>query len=166
MNFQKYSKDIRQQGFIKWILVIIVAVVIASYFFDFSVQDAVEDEQTQENFGYISENVQSFWNEHLADPANYLWNDVFLGLIWSAFTSNMENLQNGEETIFDTSAPGVDLGTVIGNVGGVARVKDMVNEISNITTASSVVNKPITAGLSGKAKEYVDTVTEHIEINE
>ena len=42
-------------GFItlRFIIIIAIILVVASYFFNFSVQDAVENEQTQENFGYI-----------------------------------------------------------------------------------------------------------------
>ena len=42
-----------ERGFIKWIIIIIIGLILASYFFDFSVQDAIEDERTQSNWEYI-----------------------------------------------------------------------------------------------------------------
>jgi hypothetical protein len=160
------KKQPLQAGFInlRWIIIGIVALVIGSYFFNFSVQSAVEDEQTQENFSYIGGHLQNFWDEHLSDPVDYLWNNVFLGLIWGAFTSNMQNLQNGENTVFENSAPGVDLSNIggIGNLGGIVNnMEEVQGQIQN--TAASVVGKPITTGLSGKAKDYVDKMSEKIE---
>ena len=113
-----------QRGSLKWIIIIIIGLVLASYFFDFSVQETVEDEQTQSNFNYITTNVVSFWNEHLSTTAHYLWDDVFLDIIWSAFTENLESLREGENTVFEEFAPGVDLEN----------------------TTAGVVNPPITAG--------------------
>ena len=79
-----------------------------SFFFDFSVREAVEDEQTQDNFSYISTNAISFWNSHLKTTAHYLWDDVFIDLLWESFTENLTRLKDGEPTIFEELAPNVD----------------------------------------------------------
>lgn len=105
------TKQTGERGLIKWILLIIVALVLASYFFDFSVKEAVEDEQTQSNFEYIQTNTTDFWNEHLKSTADYLWNNVFIDLIWESFVENMERLKDGENTVFEDSSPGVDVQT-------------------------------------------------------
>lgn len=115
----------KQKGVIRWILLVIIALVLASYFFNFSVEEAVEDEQTQQNANYISQQLDTLWNNHLAEPADYLWNDIFLDLIWSAFTENLERLRNGENTVYEDNAPGVEL---------------------DISTTADVTNDPIDAG--------------------
>lgn len=102
-----YYHNNREGGFLKWIIVIVIGLVIASYFFDFSVKEAVEDEQTQSNFAYISVEVQEFWNEHLAEAADYLWNDIFIDLLWESFIENLERVKEGEDTVFEENAPGV-----------------------------------------------------------
>ena len=155
-------------GFItlRFIIIIAIILVVASYFFNFSVQDAVENEQTQENFGYISQNLQSLWDNHLSDPANYLWNDVFLGLIWSSFTSNMQNLQNGENTILENSAPTVDFGSLGGaaNLGGIiSNMEGMQNQLRNV---SSIVGKPINeSNFINENREKVTTIVNTLKPN-
>lgn len=104
-----------ERGLIRWILLIIIALVLASYFFDFSVKEAVEDEQTQSNFSYIQTNLTELWNEHLKSTADYLWNNVFIDLIWESFVDNMERLKDGENTVFEDSSPGVDVSTTADN---------------------------------------------------
>lgn len=124
---KRYYNNNREGGFIRWIIIIAIALVLASYFFDFSVQDAVEDEQTQSNFSYISTNVRQFWDNHLSTTAHYLWDDVFIDLLWDSFTANLEHLKEGENTIFEDSSPGVDL-------------------VDFEDTTGSVTNPPVTAG--------------------
>ncbi len=98
-----------QRGSLKWIFIIVIAIIVASFYFDFSIQEAVEDEQTQSNFTYIWNNIVTFYNTYLADKVNYLWNDVFIDLIWDSFTENMQNLKTGELTSIETAAPTIEI---------------------------------------------------------
>ncbi|MFT6361108.1 MAG: hypothetical protein ACJAV6_000590 [Candidatus Paceibacteria bacterium] len=93
-----------EKGLIKWLLIIIIAIILASYFFDFSVQDAIENEQTQSNLGYIKENFIYFYDTYLRATIEYLWNDIFIDLIWNTFTENMQAIQDGEPTVFEDAA--------------------------------------------------------------
>lgn len=97
----------KQAGFIKWVVIGFVVLVLVSYFYDFSVQEAVEDETTQENITYISTNAESFWDKNLKDAANYLWDEVFIDLIWGSFIANMQQLKEGNPTDLENAAPGV-----------------------------------------------------------
>ena len=78
----------KEKGSIKWIILVIIGVIIASYFFDFDVQEAVEDEQTQSNFIYIKTSIINFYNEHLAQIVEPIWN--FFETQIEHFTSNPE----------------------------------------------------------------------------
>ncbi|MCI5050903.1 MAG: hypothetical protein MRY57_01185 [Candidatus Pacebacteria bacterium] len=86
MKFLKEEK-IGEKGSIRWIILIIIGLIIASYFFDFSVQEAIEDEQTQSNFEYIKTHALNFYNAYLRQPINFFWNEIVIDIIW-------ENLQN------------------------------------------------------------------------
>lgn len=97
----------KQTGSIKWIILIIIAIALASFFFDFNVQDVVEDEQTQSNFTYIWSNVSNLYQTYLADRVNYLWNDIFLNTIWSNYIENKELIQAGKPSIFEQAAPSI-----------------------------------------------------------
>lgn len=56
-----------QRGYIKWLIMLGIAIVLASYFFDFSIKEAVEDERTQENFEYVKDESKSFYDKHLRE---------------------------------------------------------------------------------------------------
>ena len=81
----------KNKGSIKWIILIIIGLVLASYFFDFNVQEAVEDEQTQSNFNYIKNHLVNFYDTYLRQTIDYVWNDVFIELIWNNITDQIES---------------------------------------------------------------------------
>ena len=96
------TKQKQQQGSIlKWIIILAVALLIGSYFFDFSLKTAVEDEQTQENFEYVKTESSKLYQGKLKNTVDYLWKDIFLGLLWPDFTENMQRIKDGESTVFD-----------------------------------------------------------------
>lgn len=95
--YTKYQK-IGNRGSIKWILTVIIGIIVLSYFFDFNIQEAVEDEQTQSNLAYIREQIITFYNTYLKETINYLWNDIFIDLIWENVTADLQAAKNGDAT--------------------------------------------------------------------
>lgn len=98
----------QKKGLIKTILVIIIAIIVLSYF-GFDLQSIVESPQTQGNLGYVWGLGVTLWQDYLAQPVLYFWNNIFINLIWEAFTSNMERIRDGEATDFELNAPGVNI---------------------------------------------------------
>jgi len=93
-----------QAGFIRLrTIVIIILILVALGLFGVNVEEEiVENEEVQNNVSYVWTGVVSFWDRYLSDPAEYLWNDVFVGLIWDSFIINMQALRNGQSaTNFD-----------------------------------------------------------------
>ncbi len=81
---------------IRFLVVVILLLVILGLL-GVSVQhDVVENAGVQENTSYVESGVVTFWNQYLANPASYLWNDVFVDILWSTFLVNMDRLRNGE----------------------------------------------------------------------
>jgi hypothetical protein len=72
-----YKKINNTQGSIKLIILVIIALVISSYFFDFNIQEAIEYKQTQSNFLYIQTHLQNFYNSYLSKPINNLQETIF-----------------------------------------------------------------------------------------
>lgn len=87
-----------KRGFIRiQTLVIIVLILVALGMFGINVEeDVAGNEDVQDNVSYVWTGVTNFWDQYLAGPADYLWNDVFVGLIWESFIINMQSLRNGE----------------------------------------------------------------------
>lgn len=94
-NNKLYNKT-GERGSIKWVIILVVAIVVASYFFDFSVQEAIEDEQTQSNFGYIRDNAVHFYTTYLQKYAEPLFE--FL-------RSSFESIMAGESSGIENLAP-------------------------------------------------------------
>jgi hypothetical protein len=71
----------------------------------------VESPTGQENVTYVKGTTQDLWNTYLAQPAHYLWQDVWVNIIWKGFISNMERIRDGQPTVFDNAAKGLQVQT-------------------------------------------------------
>ena len=58
--------------------------------------DVVEHEGVQENVSYVSTGVVGFWNTYLSQPAQWLWQELIVNILWETFARNMERLRDGE----------------------------------------------------------------------
>ena len=96
----------KQSGFIKFIVIVIIAIIILSYF-GFDLRAIVEAPGTQGNLGYVWGLVSDVWNNYLVGPISYLWNDIFIDLLWDSFVENLERIKGGEATTITELAPEV-----------------------------------------------------------
>ncbi|MBU1557344.1 hypothetical protein KKC45_00035 [Patescibacteria group bacterium] len=94
----------KQSGFLKLVIIIVIAIIILSYF-GFDLRAIVESPESQGNLGYVWSLVIGFWDNYLAGPASYLWNDIFIDLIWNTFVENLERLKGGETMTLTELAP-------------------------------------------------------------
>jgi hypothetical protein len=72
----------KDQGFIKWIILIVIALIILGYY-GFDVRRAIEAETTQNNLNWFKETCLWIWDHILRIPAMFLWEHVILPLIHS-----------------------------------------------------------------------------------
>lgn len=86
------------------ILIILIGLLILGYF-KIDLRSVAESPTSQSNFSYIKGLVVTVWTNYLAGPASYLWNYVFIELLWKSFVSNMTRIKNGQPTDFDLNAP-------------------------------------------------------------
>lgn len=97
-----------QSGLIKLIVIIVIAVLILSYF-SIDLKSIVESEQSKKNFSYITNGITYVWDKYLSKPTLYFWNNIFIGILWETFKGSMDNIKNGEPTNIQRLAPNVDL---------------------------------------------------------
>ncbi len=95
----------KQNGFIKLIILIIIAIIVLSYF-GFDLRSIIESPGTQDNLHYVWGGVITVWDNYLAGPAYYLWNDVFINLLWNSFIENMNRIKAGHSTTIEEMSPG------------------------------------------------------------
>lgn len=98
------NKINNQKGFIKFIVIIVIAIIVLSYF-GFDLRSIVESPESQGNLGYVWGGVVYVWGTWISGPASYLWNDIFIDLLWNSFTDNLERVKGGEPTTIEELAP-------------------------------------------------------------
>lgn len=77
MNMHKDSR-----GFIKYIIIIVIAIIILSYF-GFNLRGIVESDTSKGNFSYVWNGVVHIWKTYLAGPVLYVWNNVVVDIVWN-----------------------------------------------------------------------------------
>ena len=92
------------QGFIRTVIIIVVALLILSYF-GFNIRDIVNSPAGRDNFSYTQEIMIKVWNNYLKKPVTYLWNDIFLELIWEPAIDALKKIKDGEPDSLQSSAP-------------------------------------------------------------
>jgi len=79
------TKINKQQGLIKMIIVIVIAIVILSYF-GLDLKNIWTSDQVQKNLGYVWNLIVSIWHNYLSTPFEYLWG-IWVTYIWTPFLS-------------------------------------------------------------------------------
>lgn len=74
--------DNKQKGFIKTIILIVIALIVLGYF-GFSLRDIIKSPTVHDNLQYFKEIVVDVWNLYLRAPIMYLWNEVVLRFLRS-----------------------------------------------------------------------------------
>jgi hypothetical protein len=74
-------------------------------YYGFSLRTLVQAPATQDNFTYVATTTISVWDKYLRKPATYLWNDIFLNLIWEPAIDNLTKIKNGQPTNIASSSP-------------------------------------------------------------
>lgn len=87
------------------ILILGVIVVLILSYFKIDIRGVVESPEGQNNIGYVTETGKTVWERYLQEPASYLWNEIFVGLLWRAFVNNLERVRDGQPTEIEEAAP-------------------------------------------------------------
>lgn len=70
----------KDQGFIKWVVIIVVSIIILS-FLGIDLKQTIESPTAQHNFSYVTQAALWVWNTFLRDIVMYIWDHVILPLI-------------------------------------------------------------------------------------
>ncbi len=94
------KKQLQQQGFVRFIVLIIIAILVISYF-NIDLKTEVEKPQTQKNITYVKDQSQSVWKQYLEKPVFYIWNNIFIDLLWSVFVDNLKRIKEHRPTTIE-----------------------------------------------------------------
>ncbi len=76
-----HTHKVREAGFIKLIIIIVVALIVLGYF-GFDLQKIIDSPTVHKNLVYMKDLVVGVYENYLARPVSYLWN-LFIRLVWS-----------------------------------------------------------------------------------
>ncbi len=75
-----YFKKNKSGGFIKTIFIVIVAIIIISFFVD--LKSLSTPKYLQDNYRYLKTLLVSLWTNYISNAAYYIWNKIFVGYIY------------------------------------------------------------------------------------
>jgi hypothetical protein len=81
---------------IKYIILALVAIIVLS-FFGYDLKAIIEAPQTQSNLHYAYGGAEVVWNA-VKGPVLYLYNNIFIGILWQAFVNNLGRISAGAPT--------------------------------------------------------------------
>ncbi len=103
-SITKRNVSLVRGGLIRTVLIIIVVLLILSYF-GLNIRDIVNSPTGRDNFSYTQELMIKVWDKYLEKPVTYLWQDIFLDLIWDPAIGNLQKMRDGEQHDLQSSAP-------------------------------------------------------------
>jgi len=86
-----------QQGIIKFVLIIIVAIVALGYF-GFNLRDIMQSPGVQANLSYAWQICLDAWNGWLKEPVVWFWTNIWVPYIWEPFVRVMESMKDTAPT--------------------------------------------------------------------
>jgi len=87
------------------VLIIVVALLVLAYF-GFNLRSISNSPTFQDNWSFIKGVVVNVWTKYLKAPFDYIWNKVFLPLIWEPAIKNLTRMKDdGTGVILPESAP-------------------------------------------------------------
>src|SRR3989344_1013650 len=101
MTYQNQKNT--KRGFIKLVLLIVIFILIISYF-NIDLRAIVESPQTEQNISYVKELAINIWNawlkplwdNYLSKPVLYFWQNIFIEILWKSFMQGLDALQSGQ----------------------------------------------------------------------
>lgn len=69
------------KGFIKDIIIIVIAVLLLNYF-GFDVKEWLDKPEVKEQIFAVWDFIKNIWINYVKGPADYLWNTIIIGVVW------------------------------------------------------------------------------------
>lgn len=81
MKLPSFPQERRNAGLIKTIIIIIIAIAVISYL-GFDLKKVFESDQSKDNFSYVWNAVKYVWNNFLAGPVVWIWQNIVIDIVW------------------------------------------------------------------------------------
>lgn len=87
-------KHVGEKGVIGLLIVLIVALALAKYFFHWSIIDFLKSPGFIDVFSYLKKAVLLIWNKLLLAPLRFIWNEVIVGIFWKLVAGGYDILRH------------------------------------------------------------------------
>ncbi len=87
-------KTQKERGFIGAIISIITALILIQVVFKFDIVGLLKSPDFGEIVVYIKKFAVLIWEKFLVLPASFLWNDIFIDIIWKITKEGFELLKD------------------------------------------------------------------------
>lgn len=81
-----YFNRNKSGGFIKAIFIVVVAIIILSFFVD--LKSLTAPKYLQDNYQYLKTLLVSVWTNYISSIAYYIWNKIFVEYIYKDLFTN------------------------------------------------------------------------------
>jgi hypothetical protein len=78
----------QQGGFLKAIIIIVIALVILGYVFHISITDVLNDPKVQQSLQWLWGIILTIWS-YIQAPIMYVWNNFVIGVVWNAIKAGL-----------------------------------------------------------------------------
>ncbi|MDP2705484.1 MAG: hypothetical protein U1D31_02335 [Patescibacteria group bacterium] len=82
-----------KRGFIRDIIIIVIAVLALGYF-GFDIKGWLDSPEVKAVVGPALEFIENIWTNYIQGFADYLWNDIIIGVVWQWILSIIETIKN------------------------------------------------------------------------
>jgi hypothetical protein len=90
------QKPRRTRAFIGIIVLIIIAILLLSYF-GFNLKSIFTAPVVKENFAYVWGIIKMVWSDYLSVPFDFVWDQLIkplFGIMWKAFLAGVEGIKS------------------------------------------------------------------------
>ncbi len=77
----------RQGGFVGLLIMLVVALALAKYYWDWSFADFIHSHGVAEILSYLKKFILLVWDKFLVGPVVFIWNSVVVDILWKGLVS-------------------------------------------------------------------------------
>lgn len=98
------KNELMQRGFISWIIIAFVALVLLKFFLNWDVFDAAASDQGKSTMLYARDLINLIWS-YIGKPVVFVWERIFWPILHLAWENFQNLIEKGQTVDFSVSLP-------------------------------------------------------------
>ena len=91
----------RNNGFIRFVIIIIIAIIILSYL-GFDIRKIMTSDMVKNNFSYVWNFIKTVWFDYLSVPFTFAWNQAIKPLVevgWKVLLIGIDSIKKANASL-------------------------------------------------------------------